>query len=133
MVYERLSMMQRKPPYLVELARAQRQRATSSTQLIWEAVRNRRLNNAKFVREKIIGRYIIDFYCRERSLVLEIDGSVHDTPEAMNYDLARDAWLRAQGYRVMRVRNEEVIANMPAVLERVRAVLSSPPVYPPLS
>jgi very-short-patch-repair endonuclease len=117
----------------VELARVQRQRATPSTQIMWEALRNRKLERTKFAREKIIGRYIVDFYCRSASLVLEIDGAVHDTPEAVQYDHARDAWFKAQRYRVLRIRNEEVLENLDAVLDSVRAVLVLPPMYPPLS
>lgn len=76
----------------------------------------------KFKRQKPIGRYIVDFVCVEQRLIIELDGGQHGAQIA--YDQRRDAWLRGQGYSLLRFWNNEVMLEMDAVLERVRLVLA---------
>ena len=90
---------------------------------LWQRLRDRRLEYRKFVRQKIIGRYRADFFCDEAMLIVEVDGSSHDTPEAQIYDLERTQWLEAQGYRVLRFSNEAVLRHLPAVLESIKSHL----------
>jgi very-short-patch-repair endonuclease len=75
--------------------------------------RNRQIDGHKFVRQQPIGRYICDFVCREKLIVIEVDGGQHLESA---HDEARDRYLRAQGYRVMRFWNNDVLANIEGVL-----------------
>ena len=82
----------------------------------------------KFKRQKPMGRYIVDFVCVEQRLIIEIDGGQH--AEQMAYDQHRDAWLRSQGYTVLRFWNNEVMQQLEGVLEQIRAVPSPPAPLP---
>ena len=77
----------------------------------------------KFSRQVSIGPFFADFCCREAKLVIEIDGVTHETPEELANDTRRTAWLEAQGYRVIRFRNEELMGDLDAVLERIKLSL----------
>ncbi len=95
---------------------------------LWSRLRDRRFEFLKFVRQKVIGRYRADFYCDDERLIIELDGSSHDSPEAQAYDLERTQWFEAQGYRVLRFLNEDVMRNFPAVLEAIKTALTPFPV-----
>ena len=69
----------------------------------------------RFTRQRIIGEYIVDFYCHEAALVIELDGNQHNKPEAMEYDAIRTAYLNALGLQVLRFANSEVEENFTAV------------------
>jgi 5-methyltetrahydrofolate--homocysteine methyltransferase len=116
--------------YLVELARANRKNPTSAEAVLWEALRNRKLDGVKFVRQKPVKGYIGDFYCRALSLIVELDGGIHDTPANQEHDRIRTEWLEAHLYRVIRFRNEEVLESLESVLQRIRQELKLPPPYP---
>lgn len=91
---------------------------TESEMLFWQAVRGKQLG-VKFRRQHGIGHYIVDFYCAELGLVVELDGSGHFTPEGMGYDQVRDAYLTSLGLRVLRFSNDEVTQHLADVLEQV--------------
>jgi very-short-patch-repair endonuclease len=91
---------------------------------LWSRLRDRRFEFRKFVRQKVIVRYRADFYCDDERLIIELDGSSHDSPEAQAYGLERTQWLEAQGYRVLRFLNEDVMRNFPAVLEAIKTALT---------
>ena len=80
----------------------------------------------KFKRQKPIGRTIVDFVCVARSLVVELDGGQH--ADATVKDQQRDAWLRSQGYTVLRFWNNEVMLQLEGVLERIRCVAALSPI-----
>ena len=87
---------------------------------MWSELRNRQLNGFKFVRQLAIGPYFADFACRERMLVVEVDGSQHvDSP----YDLRRDTFMQTAGWAVVRFWNTDVLNNLPEVLETIVAIL----------
>src|SRR5882672_6082636 len=108
-------------------ARRLRRNLTDAEKRIWNRIRSRSLNGHKFVRQEPIGPYIVDFVCRERRVVLEIDGSQHaENPR----DVERDKWLRDHGYWVLRFWNNSVIENINGVLGRIAELLefrSCPP------
>ena len=87
---------------LKERARELRERGTEAESLLWELLRNRQLDDAKFRRNHQFGGYICDFYCHKAKLVLECDGGVHNTPEQVKHDRKRDAYLKSQGLTVLR-------------------------------
>jgi very-short-patch-repair endonuclease len=97
-----------------ERARTLRRSLTGPEFLLWRRLRNRQLGGFKFARQEPIGRYCVDFICRERRLVVEVDGATHvDNPS----DIRRDGDLAALGYRVVRVWNNDVASNIEGVLE----------------
>ena len=88
-------------------------------------MRDRGLNGLKFRRQQPLGQYVLDFVCPAARLVVEVDGPVHDTDEAMIQDTFRTDQLEAFGYRVIRVRNEDILLNLPAVLDHIAAEATS--------
>lgn len=90
----------------VELARSLRAQATKEEQVLWQELRERKLGGFKFRRQHIIAGYIVDFYCPETRLAVEVDGAVHDVRK--EYDRKRKAALEALGVRVVRIMNEDV-------------------------
>jgi very-short-patch-repair endonuclease len=98
---------------LVGRARALRSRMTDAERRLWFALRDRRFANFKFRRQVPIGRFIADFICFEARLVIEVDGSQHaDSIQ----DLRRDRWFKANGFRVLRFWNNEVLSNLEGVM-----------------
>lgn len=91
--------------------------------LFWSEVRNRKLGGYKFRRQFLIGRYIVDFVCVEQKLVVELDGPFH--ADRVQYDNVRDAFLRAQGYRVMRFPNEYTACDLGIALLTVKHALDT--------
>ena len=109
-----------------ERARVLRQDMTIAENRMWYFLRNRSLNGYKFVREYVIGNYIADFVCRDKKLIVEIDGGQH--MEAAEYDQRRTTYLTANGYKVVRFWNNEVLLNVQGVLETIlRSLEDMPP------
>ena len=108
-----------------ERARSFRRNMTEAENRMWYFLRDRRLNGYKFVREYVIGQYIADFVCREKKVVLEIDGGQHS--EAIEYDERRTKFLEEQGYRVLRFWNTDVFKNTRDVLEKILRLLEDTP------
>ena len=73
----------------------------------------------KFLRQKVLGKYIVDFYCAEARLIVELDGSQHYEEKGMEYDAERTAFLEQYGIRVLRIPNNEVIQNFRGVCEYI--------------
>ncbi len=101
-------------------ARTLRREQTAAESKLWACLRNRQLGGIKFSRQVSIGPFFADFCCREGKLVIEIDGVTHETQEELANDARRTTWLEAQGYRVIRFRNEELMGDLDAVLERIQ-------------
>ena len=112
--------------------RTLRSNMTDAERKLWQGLRGRQMDGHKFRRQLPIGPYIVDFACLDARLIIEVDGGQHlDNPT----DQARDAWLAAEGYRVLRYWDNDVLTRTEAVLEDVWAVLhgriqSSPPPHP---
>ena len=77
------------PKYITGLARELRKCPTKGEKSLWEQIRKKRVAGCKFLRQYPIGRYIADFYCSEKRLVIEVDGEIHDEDEQMRYDAIR--------------------------------------------
>lgn len=101
-------------------ARAMRSEPTEAERVLWRQLRAKRLAGWKWRRQQPIGRYIADFICFEERLIVETDGSQHI---GSAYDVRRDQWLRAQGFRLFRFYNADVSARTPAVQEAIVAAL----------
>lgn len=101
---------------LLTFSRENRTNQTEAEKRLWLCVRSRQLKGYKFHRQVPITRYILDFYCHEKKLAIELDGSQH----ANNiYDAKRDEFLKMQGITVLRFWDNEVLGNLSGVLERI--------------
>ena len=110
-----------------ERARNLRQAATNAEATLRYQLRSRRLNGFKFVRQEPIGPYTVDLICRERRLVVEVDGGQHADNAR---DAVRDKWLSDHNYRVLRFWNNDVLGNMSGVLETIATALTESPPHP---
>ena len=99
---------------LQKRAKDLRSNQTGAEGLLWMHLRNRQLNNLKFRRQHPIGNYIVDFYCAEVGVIVEIDGDTH--LDRVEYDQNRTEWLERQGLRVIRFSNKDVYENPAEVL-----------------
>ena len=109
-------------------ARSLRETPTDAESLLWCHLRDRRLANFKFRRQRPIGPYFADFACLEAKLIVELDGGQH--VEAAGYDENRTRFIEAQGYRVLRFWNNEVLAQTDAVRERILQALQEDNPHP---
>jgi very-short-patch-repair endonuclease len=114
-----MSRDQRVTDTKVEIAKRLRKNATPAEALLWEALRGRRHTNLKFRRQQVIAGYIVDFYCEEKDLAVELDGSIHDSEEARRQDALREERLRARGIKILRFDNAEVLGDLSGVLQRI--------------
>jgi very-short-patch-repair endonuclease len=103
-------------------ARAMRHAPTEAEQAMWERLRGRRLGKAQFRRQHPIGRFIVDFFCVEQQVAIELDGPVHD--ERKVEDEVRDAHLRELGIRTLRVRNEDVLERIEWVIGKIKEAMT---------
>ncbi len=102
-----------------------RNEQTESEDALWQVLRNRRFENIKFRRQYSVGYFVLDFYCPQEKLAIEVDGNVHDSIEAQQYDAYRTEALNGIGIQVVRFRNEEVVNNLPQVLTRIKSFLKN--------
>jgi len=102
-------------PLMRKRARALRNTQTYAEQMLWQGLRRRQIQNAKFRRQHCVGHYIVDFICLSHSLIIEIDGGYH--LEQAEYDLIRTEYLNAAGYQVIRFWNDDVFHHFDSVLE----------------
>jgi very-short-patch-repair endonuclease len=109
----------------LQQAKALRRNPTSAERRLWAALRGNGLDGFHFRRQQIIDGFIVDFYCRAASLVVEVDGPVHN--EQADQDAERDRTLAARGMHVLHVRNEEVMQNLGEVLTRIRRACHAEP------
>lgn len=104
-------------PQLLEFAKTMRSNATDAEHLMWQLLRAKRFINFKFRRQHVIAPYIVDFYCHELGLVIELDGSQHGTDDAIKYDAERTQFLEALDLKVVRYWNHDVLGRTEVVLE----------------
>jgi very-short-patch-repair endonuclease len=103
---------------------------TRAEALLWQALRRRALGGRKFRRQQVIAGYIVDFYCAEVCLAVEVDGAVHDAHAVE--DRERDAALKGLGVRVVRVSNDDVMERLESVLDALEQTIVSIANKPPL-
>ena len=109
------------PPRQRRHAKAMRRVMTDAELKLWNELRAHRLMNLGFRRQVPIGRYIVDFVCFERKLIVELDGGQHAS--TIVADQHRTAWLESQGFRVMRFWNNDVVENIEGVYETIASAL----------
>jgi very-short-patch-repair endonuclease len=92
---------------------------TDAETILWSKIRMKQLNNCQFYRQKIIGEYVVDFFCPKYHLVIEVDGGQHYSDEKLNADKNRDETLRSMGLTVLRFTNVDIFKNIEGVVIRI--------------
>ncbi len=120
------------PFNLTQAAKGLRKNSTDAERLLWHRLKGRQLDGLKFRRQEQLGRFIADFVCYEKRLIVEADGSQHALEREK--DEERTDWLNSQGFTVLRFWNHEILTNIEGVLESIRMrCLEAPPLTPALS
>jgi very-short-patch-repair endonuclease len=109
---------------MTERARLLRGASTPSEQSLWEALRDRRLSGTKWRRQQKMGRFVLDFFCAEHRLGVEIDGSAHRGRQDL--DEERQRLIERSGVRVVRFTVTDIETNLPGVLCRLSEMLAAP-------
>ncbi len=105
------------------IARKLRKNSTEQEKILWKLLRNNQVKNMKFKRQHPIGDYIVDFVCREKWLIIEIDGGQHNQEDNINYDLVRTKYLESRGFRVIRFWNSDIDNNIQGVYDAILKAL----------
>lgn len=103
-----------------------RKNTTVQEKILWNYLKNHQLNSLKFRRQQPIDKYIVDFVCFEKKLIIELDGSGHIEQEQHLHDTDRDEFLKNLGYTILRFWNNEVHENIEGVIEKITMVLNAP-------
>lgn len=114
--WERLKV----PDYLLEHARTNRKISTEAERLLWSHLRNRNLENLKFRRQQPVRGFILDFYCDEIKLGIEVDGGIHSLQEREAYDRQRELIIQNLGIDIIRFTNEDVLLDVGKVLNTIK-------------
>jgi very-short-patch-repair endonuclease len=110
-------------------ARDLRRNLTNAERRLWSQLRLRQIEGHRFRRQRPVGPYVVDFICLEQRLVIEVDGGQH--AERTSQDAKRDAWLRSQGYRILRYWNNEVLSQTEGVVQVIMGALGGEGERPP--
>ena len=113
-------------PEIHRRARELRKQMTPSEKILWESLKGKTLEGYKFRRQHPIKKFIVDFYCHELRLIIEVDGAVHDSLDQNEYDCGRTFELEELGLKVLRFKNEMVINNLSFVLKEISRFLPHP-------
>ena len=105
---------------LFKRAKELRKEMTEAETILWNELKNRKLNGFKFRRQHPLHLYVADFYCHEKRLVIEVDGGIHNKRKVFEHDQNRSAELDRLGIRVIRVSNEEVILSIQDVINKIK-------------
>ena len=105
------------------LVREMRKEPTDAENILWQELRGHKLNRLKFRRQHSIDKFVVDLYCREKKLIIEVDGEIHDSQKEK--DSLRQKFLEEIGYAVLRIKNEEIINDLKKVLEKIKSSINS--------
>ncbi|HEX4695657.1 endonuclease domain-containing protein [Sphingomonas sp.] len=108
----------------LKFQRGMRHNPTGPEKRLWSALRNRQVAGAKFRKQVWLGRYLVDFFCAEAGLAIEVDGDSH--AHQQDYDEQRTAWLSSEGFRMVRFSNDDVMRNLEGVVFTVQQSLTLP-------
>ncbi len=107
--------------YLKTRRKELRNNPTQAEEFLWRYLKKSKLEGRKFRRQHSIGNFIVDFYCPEERLVVELDGAVHFNDKAIEYDKRRTKYLENKRIKVIRFENQEVMYNLDSVLEQIKS------------
>lgn len=105
-------------------AKQMRFNQTPHEHILWEVLRAKRFENLKFKRQVLIGNYIADFVCEDKKIIIELDGSQHNTDVKISYDNVRTKYFNACGYKVLRFWNNDIDGNIEGVCEVIKNNIS---------
>ncbi len=108
---------------LASLAKTLRRNATKEERALWKRLRLRQAGGYKFNRQQPIGKYIVDFVCLDKGLIIEIDGFQHGLEKNVELDKKRDEWLASEGYVTLRFTNRDINQNLDGVLRTIWSAL----------
>jgi very-short-patch-repair endonuclease len=111
------------------LARQKRQEPTYAEVRLWERLRNRQVSGAKFRRQHCIDKFIVDFYCHEAQLIIEVDGFIHEY--TLEEDIIRQEFLESLGFTVIRFTNDGILNSLDGAIGRITEILEVIPPSPP--
>ena len=109
-----------------EVARELRRNKTDAERQLWSKLRQLKQIGSKFRQQAPIDRFIVDFVCLAKRLIIEVDGGTHGTDEERSHDDERQRYLEGQGFRVMRFSNEDVFNNLGGVMDTIVHELDTP-------
>ena len=112
-------------PIVFEYAKALKKEMTKAEKFLWKKLRDRRLNDLKFRRQHPIGKFILDFYCHELKLAIEVDGNIHELEDVKEKDEGRTYMLTEWDITIIRFTNDEVINNIDFVLKNIQSFKNS--------
>jgi very-short-patch-repair endonuclease len=110
---------------ITAIAKILRKRSTEAEKMLWNSLRAKQPHGHKFRRQEPVGRFIVDFVCYEKKLVIEVDGGQHAAQK--QGDEERDNWLASQGFNVLRFWDNEILGNIEGVMEVISKTLSPSP------
>ena len=96
---------------------------TEAEELLWHQVRGRKIKNKRFMRQHIIGKYIVDFVCEDDGLIIEVDGGYHSEPQQEQSDELRTQFLQSMGFHVIRFTNDEVLNGIDSIVAAIEKEL----------
>ncbi|MDP2981823.1 MAG: endonuclease domain-containing protein [Candidatus Latescibacter sp.] len=115
---------------VLKTARFLRRNMTDAEKILWRELRGRKLNNHKFRRQVpfVLGEYhfVADFYCHEKKIIIEIDGSIHQEYDIIEYDRFREEIFQIGRYRILRFSNEQISNLLDSVLDEISVIVESP-------
>ena len=103
---------------LIPLSRTLRKNTTDAERVLWKYLRGKQFDGFKFRRQEPIGKYIADFVCYDKKIIIEVDGGQHAVDTVK--DEERDRWFEGQGFKVLRFWNNDVLGNMEGVFEAIK-------------
>jgi len=113
-----------------DLARSLRKPMTEAEKVLWNELKNRKLDGLKFRRQHPVHYYVADFYCHEKRLIIEVDGGIHNNPDVREHDENRSAELDRLGIKVIRFTNEQVLTALSDVIQEIKKWTINSPAQP---
>lgn len=104
----------------IDIARILRKNSTPQEKILWQILRNHNFYGYEIRRQSPIGNYIVDFVCRKKKIIIEIDGGQHNKPENIEYDKKRTEYLEQKGYKIIRFWNNEITKNIDGVYKKLQ-------------
>lgn len=108
---------------LVKRARVLRNNMTQAEVILWSRLRSKQIDGYKFRRQQPIFDYVVDFYCNELRLIVEVDGEIHSLSEKTDSDIKRDKILKINRYKIVRLTNFEIESDIEATIEKIKAFI----------
>ena len=114
---------------IVVAARKNRIEFTPAERVLWQGSDGiEQLGGMKFRKQHPVGNYVIDFFCVDEMLAIEVDGSIHDNQQHYDLDQERTQWLNEQDIRVLRFSNTSILEDLPSVLEKIKSFVINTPI-----